>query len=290
MAERLKLPVLPMRETVVFPGVALPVGAGRPGTLEAIEKALEEDRRLFAVCQRDNVDDPNPSVLHEMGVIVRVVQVQRTPTGLQLLIQGEKRGKALSYETSGEAMMEADVWVIDPQEPKEPYDPALIALDHELRERAAELGRRRGMPREALAQIVQGVDKPGAFADLVAFYLDMPAAQKQALLELFPVMERMRRVLVGVERDLLRLEAQAEIQAKVQEELGEKQREMVLREQLRAIQKELGEDDEGNDLEELRERIEKLELPPEARAEIARELARLQRTNPQSAEYQVLRT
>ncbi len=290
MAERLKLPVLPMRETVVFPGVALPISAGRPGTLEAIERVLDGDRLLFAVCQRENVDEATPEVLFEMGVIVRVMQVQRATGGLQLLIQGERRAKALQYSTDGDAMIEADIWVIDSQEPSKPYEPALIALDRELRERAVELGRRRGMPREALAQIVQGVEEPGAFADLVAFYLDVTAQEKQELLELFPVVERMRRVLVGVERDLLRLEAQQEIQQKVQEELGEKQREMVLREQLKAIQKELGEDEESSDIEELQERIEQIDVPPDARSEINRELARLRRTNPQSAEYQVIRT
>jgi ATP-dependent Lon protease len=277
-----------MRETVVFPGVAVPITAGRPGTLEAVEKVLEGDRRLFAVCQRENADEVAPSNLYEMGVIVRVLQVQRAAGGLQLLIQGEKRAKALSYERTGETMIEADVWVVAEEEL--PKDAAIVALDRELRDRAAELGRRRGMPREALAQIVQGVEDPGEFADLVAFYLELPAQEKQALLELFPVAERMRRVLVGVERDLIRLDAQEQIQQKVQEELGEKQREILLREQMKAIQKELGEDEEGGDLEELEARVAALELPPEARAEIDRELNRLRRTNPQSAEYQVLRT
>jgi ATP-dependent Lon protease len=225
-----------------------------------------------------------------MGVIVRILQVQRTPAGLQLLIQGVQRAKALRYERVGEAMLEADVWVIEDETTPEARDAAFIALDRELRERAGELGRRRGMPPEALAQIVQGVEDPGAFADMVAFYLELPAKQKQELLELLPVGERMRRVLVGVERDLIRLEAQEEIQQKVQEELGERQREIVLREQLKAIQQELGEGDEASDLEELRERIEKLELSEEARHEIQREMGRLERTNPQSAEYQVLRT
>jgi ATP-dependent Lon protease len=290
MAERLQLPVLPMRETVVFPGVAVPISAGRPGTLEAVEKVLEGDRRLFAVCQRENVDDPTAEVLYEMGVVVRILQVQRTPAGLQLLIQGVQRAKALKYERQGEAMLEADVWVVVEEEAAATQDAASIALDRELRERAAELGRRRGMPPEALAQIVQGVEDPGAFADMVAFYLEMPAKEKQELLELMPVAERMRRVLVGVERDLIRLEAQEEIQQKVQEELGERQREIVLREQLKAIQQELGEGDEASDLEDLRERVQKLELSDEARHEIERELNRLERTNPQSAEYQVLRT
>src|SRR5690606_41169433 len=113
MAERLNLPVLPMRETVVFPGVAVPISAGRPGTLEAIEKVLEGDRRLFPVCQRENVDEATPGVLYEYGVIVRVMQVQRTPNGLQLLIQGERRAKSLAYNTTGTSMLEADVWVIE---------------------------------------------------------------------------------------------------------------------------------------------------------------------------------
>jgi ATP-dependent Lon protease len=290
MAERLKLPVLPMRETVVFPGVAVPISAGRPGTLEAVEKVLEGDRRLFAVCQRENVDEPTADVLYDMGVVVRILQVQRTPAGLQLLIQGVQRAKVLHYERVGESMLEADLWLIEEDTKVELNDAASIALDRELRERAGELGRRRGMPPEALAQIVQGVEDPAAFADMVAFYLELPAKDKQELLELFPVGERMRRVLVGVERDLIRLEAQEEIQQKVQEELGEKQREIVLREQMKAIQRELGEEDEASELEELRERIEKLELTDEARSEIERELSRLERTNPQSAEYQVLRT
>lgn len=288
MAERLRIPVLPMRETVVFPGVAVPITAGRPGTLEAIEKVLETNRRLFAVCQRENADQVSPSNLYEMGVVVRVLQVQRGSSGLQLLIQGEKRAKALAYERAGTAMIEADVWVVEEEAPES--DAATLALDRELRDRAADLGRRRGMPREALTQIVQGVEDPGAFADLVAFYLEVPSPEKQVLLELFPVAERMRRVLVGVERDLIRLDAQEQIQQKVQEELGEKQREIVLREQMRAIQKELGEDEEVSDLDEIETRVTELELPPDAKSEIERELNRLRRTNPQSAEYQVLRT
>ncbi len=290
MGKRITLPVLPMRDTVVFPGVAVPISAGRPGTIEAIERALQSDRRLFAVCQRENVDDVEPENLFEMGVIVRILQVQRSPAGFQLLIQGEERARALSYSKSGNAMLQAEAWIVEDEDPIDHNDAAFIALDRELRDRAAELGRQRGMSPEALSQILRGVDDPGAFADLVAFYLEMPSHEKQALLELFPVSERMRRVLVGVERDLLRIEAQQEIQQKVQEELGDRQREMMLREQMKAIQKELGEGDEASELEEIKERIAKLDLPEEARKEIDREVQRLERTNPQSAEYQVIRT
>ena len=290
MGKRITLPVLPMRDTVVFPGVAVPISAGRPGTIEAIEKALQADRRLFAVCQRENVDDVAAENLFEMGVIVRILQVQRSPAGFQLLIQGEERARALSYNTVGNSMLQAEAWIVEDEEVRDGSDAAFIALDRELRDRAAELGRQRGMSPEALSQILRGVDDSGAFADLVAFYLEMPSAEKQALLELFPVSERMRRVLVGVERDLLRIEAQQEIQQKVQEELGDRQREMMLREQMKAIQRELGEGDEASDLEEMKERVSKLNLSDEARKEIDREVQRLERTNPQSAEYQVIRT
>src|SRR5688572_23825611 len=290
MSKKTTLPVLPMRETVVFPGVALPISAGRPGTIEAIEAALRGDRRLFAVCQKANVDDVAPENLYELGVVVRVLQVQKANAGYQLLIQGEDRARALSYNRTGDAMLEVEAWIIEEDQPADPLNSAYVALDRELRDRAAELGQRRGMSAEALSQIVQGVDSPAAFADLVAFYLDISAQEKQALLELTPLEERMRRVLVGVERDLLRIDAQQEIQQKVQEELGERQREMMLREQMKAIQRELGDEDEASELEELKERIGKLELPDDVRAEIDRELNRLQRTNPQSAEYQVIRT
>ncbi|HEY8483341.1 MAG TPA: endopeptidase La, partial [Longimicrobiales bacterium] len=210
--------------------------------------------------------------------------------GVQLLIQGEARGQALSYVRTGEAMLEAVVRPVEETPPADWNDASFTALDRELRQRAADLGRHRGIPPEALAQLVSGVQDPGAFADLVAFYLDAPAAEKQALLETLVIEERMRKVLVAVERDLLKLETQEEIQQRVQEELGEKQREMLLREQLKAIQKELGEDDEASEIEELKRRIEALQLPEEVRSEVQREVNRLERTHPQSAEYQVIRT
>jgi ATP-dependent Lon protease len=290
MGDRLRLPVLPLRETVVFPGVAVPISAGRPGTVEAIQQAMDGDRRMFAVCQRENVDEPTPEVLYRVGVIVRIVQAQRVRGGLQLLIQGEGRAQALDFEDTGEQMLAAVAGPLDDESPVAPNDAAFEALDEALRERAVELGRKRGIPEEALNQLVEGVEDGGRFADMVAFYLELSAAEKQELLEQLSVETRMRRVLVAVERDLLRMEAQMEIQQKVQEELGEKQREMVLREQMKAIQKELGEGDEEQDVEELQERIDALGLPEEAKSEVQRELNRLRRTHPQSAEYQVIRT
>jgi ATP-dependent Lon protease len=287
---RFTLPVLPLRDTVVYPGVAVPISAGRPGTVEAVQEALDGDRRLFAVAQRENVDDPSAEVLYTVGTVVRIIQTHRVRGGVQLLVQGESRAQALSYDSYGEAMMKAVLLPMERIPPASIEDPAFQALDKELRQRAAELGTRRGVPAEALNQLIQGVDEPGPFADLVAFYLELATADKQRLLETLDDEQRMRQALVAVEKELARIDAQEDIQAKVQEELGERQREMLLREQLRQIQKELGDEDERGELEELRERIQELDLNEEARSEVERELKRLERTSPQSAEYQVIRT
>lgn len=290
MGERFTLPVLPLRDTVVYPGVAVPISAGRPGTVEAVQEALDGDRRLFAVAQRENVDDPSPDVLYTIGTVVRVIQTHRVRGGVQLLVQGEERAQAMAYEKDGQAMLQAVLLPMERQEPKNLADPAFQALDRELRQRAVELGTRRGVPAEALNQLIQGVEDPGAFADLVAFYLELPTEDKQRLLETLDDEDRMRAALVAVERELARIDAQEDIQAKVQSELGERQREMLLREQLKAIQKELGEEEERDDVEEMRKRIEALDLSEEQRSEVDRELRRLERTSPQSAEYQVIRT
>ena len=290
MSARFTLPVLPLRDTVVYPGVAVPISAGRPGTVEAVQEALDGDRRMFAVAQRDNVDDPLPEYLYSVGTVVRIIQTHRMRGGMQLLVQGEGRAQALSYHDEGQAMLHAVLLEMDRQEPQNESDPAFQALDRELRDRAAELGTRRGVPAEALNQLIQGVDEPGPFADLVAFYLELDTGDKQELLETLADEDRMRACLVAVERELARIDAQEEIQAQVQTELGARQREMLLREQLKAIQKELGDEEERDDIEEMRDRIEELELTEDQRLEINRELRRLERTSPQSAEYQVIRT
>jgi ATP-dependent Lon protease len=290
MSERTTLPVLPLRETVIFPGTAVPISAGRPGTLQAIEAALAGDRRMLAVAQRENRDEVEPENLFTVGTVVRIAQVQRGGGGVQLLIHGEHRAMALQYLDTPERGLTAHLREMHDLPPVNPEDPAFIALYRELRDRAAELGKRRGIPPEMLQQFMDGIQEPGQFADLVAFYVEMGTEAKQKLLEVLSVEERLRSLLLIVQRQLALIEAQEEIQAQVQEELGERQREMLLREQMKAIQRELGEEDEGREIEELREKLEALELPEAAKEEVMRELGRLERTNPQSAEYQVIRT
>ena len=289
MATRQTLPVLPLRGTVIFPGLTAPIAAGRPGTLRAIEAALKAERLVFAVAQRDNTDEPSPDILYSMGVIARIGQIQRGLGGVQLLLQGEQRATSLQYSTT-EGYLSAVVMPVEEMKPVNENDPAFVALHKELRERAAELGERRGLPEEVVHQVLDAVTDPGRFADLVAGYIELQPPEKQGLLETLSVEERLRRVLVHVQKQIGMLEMQEEIKSQVQEELGERQREMYLREQMKAIQKELGDDDQSKEIVELREKLNKLELPKEARQEVERELGRLERSGRESMEAQVIRT
>jgi ATP-dependent Lon protease len=272
----------------MFPGLTSPISAGRPGTLRAIESALKADRLVFAVAQRDNSDEPTADILYSMGVIARIGQIQRGLGGVQLLLQGEQRATALQYTTT-EGFLSAVVVPAEEMNPVE-SDAAFEALEKETRERAGELGEKRGLPEEVVHQVLESVTEPGRFADLVAGYIDLPVAEKQGLLETLSVEERLRRVLVQVQRQIEMLEAQEDIKSQVQEELGERQREMYLREQMKAIQKELGDEDSSQEVTELRDKLTKLSLPKEGRAEVERELGRLERAGRESMEAQVIRT
>ncbi|HKC81605.1 MAG TPA: endopeptidase La, partial [Gemmatimonadaceae bacterium] len=289
MAQRQTLPVLPLRGTVIFPGLTQPIAAGRPSTLRAIESALKGDRLVFAVAQRDNTEEPTADILYSMGVIARIGQIQRGLGGVQLLLQGEQRATALQYSTA-DGFLSAVIVPAEEMNPQTENDPAFTALQKETRERAAELGERRGLPEEVVHQVLDSVTEPGRFADLVAGYIELPVPEKQGLLETLSVEERLRRVLVHVQRQVGLLEAQEDIKSQVQEELGERQREMYLREQLKAIQKELGDDDSSKEITELRDKLAKLELSKDARAEVERELGRLERAGRESMEAQVIRT
>ena len=247
MGQRQTLPVLPLRGTVMFPGITAPIAAGRPGTLRAIETALKGERLVFAVAQRDNTEEPTPEILFNTGVIARIGQVQRGLGGVQLLLQGEQRATALQYSDQ-DGHLAAVIVPSEEMLPLDAKDPAFEALHKEARERAAELGEKRGLPEEVVHQVLDSVEDAGRFADLVAGYIELTVPEKQGLLETLSVEERLRRVLVHVQRQIGLLEAQEDIKTQVQEELGERQREMFLREQMKQIRRELGEEDECWDL------------------------------------------
>ena len=290
MSELQSMPVIPLREAVLFPQVTSPIAAGRPGTLRAIEASLRsESKQIFVVSQRENLDEVTPEILYRMGTVATIGPVQRGPSGMRLLLNGSYRAVAIRYDEHDDYLV-AEIREAEELPPIDAEAPTFTALYRETRERAAELGHRAGMPKEAVQQFLAETTEPGRFADLVAGHLDLKPAEAQKLLELLSVDERLRSVLVHAQRQIAVLDAQEDIKSQVQEELGDRQREMFLRQQLKAIQKELGEDGGREDLEELREKLEALDLPASARKEVERELNRLERMGPEGMEAQVIRT
>ncbi len=290
MTDLTTLPVIPLREAVLFPEVTSPIAAGRPGTLRAIEAALRtEDKQIFVVSQRENLEDVTPEILYGMGTVATIGPVQRGPSGMRLLLNGDYRAVAVRYDEQDEYLV-ASVHSAEEMPPIDPEAATFTALYRETRERAAELGRRAGMPKEAVQQFLAETTEPGRFADLVAGHLELKPGEAQKLLEALSVEDRLRAVLLHIQKQVAVLDAQEDIKSQVQEELGDRQREMFLRQQLKAIQRELGDDGGREDLEELREKLEALELPEAARQEVERELNRLERMGPEGMEAQVIRT
>ena len=289
-SSKLQLPVLALRQVVISPGTGVPIAAGRPQTLRAIEAALKDhDGLVFAVLQRENTAEIDPGKLYTIGTVAKIDQVQRGLGGTQLVLSGQHRAIALRV-TENEGHLRATLAEAEELIPQDPEDLAFTALHREVRTRAEELGDKTGFPREVAQKVLSSVDHPGQLADLIAGYLDLKPEQRQELLETFSIEERLRKALTHMQRQIGVLDAQTSIKNQVQEELGDRQREIYLREQMKAIQKELGEDDEVDELVELRDRIEELELSDEVAKEVHRELRRLERMGREAMESQVIRT
>ncbi len=286
------LPIVAMRSGVLFPGMSLPISAARPQTLRAIEAALRQpERHVFVVAQRDDGEEINPEGLYTIGTIATVASLERGLGGARLVLEGRQRGIAVRV-TAQDGYLVANVTAATEPPPLDARDPSFIGLHREVRARAAELARKRGLPDEAVEQMLEQITDPGQLADLVAGYLEVPVAERQELLEAFAIEDRLRRVVILLQRQIDVLAAQEDIQSRVKEELGGRQREVYLREQLRAIQKELGEGDEGADdaLRDLEAKLDALPLEEVTRKEVTREWSRLSRIGRESMESQVIRT
>ncbi len=292
MSEPLILPILPLRELVLFPGITMPIAVGRPTTLKAIEaaKTSSEEPLVLALTQRQNTSEVTADGLFSIGTIARIEQVQRSLSGIQVLLFARERARILRIEQAPEGYLQAIVQPLEDHQPLSMEDPAFVALYREAQARASELAQKSGLAEDTIRQVLSSLRDPGRFADLVAGYVDIPVADRQSLLETLSVEERLRRILIQVQKQLSVLTAQEDLQSKIQAELGDRQKEIFLREQLKTIQKELGEGDGEEELEELRARLDKLELPAEARKEVDRELRRLQRMGREAMEAQVVRT
>ena len=186
--------------------------ARSPGTGRATKRRWPARPQVFAICQRENTEQVTSEGLYTIGTIAKVGQLQRGLSGMQLLLHGDRRGIAMHIaERNG--YLEAIVRDAEEMPPLRPDDPAFVGLYREVRQRAAELGQKSGLPEEVVQQVLNGVNDPGRFADLVAGYIEIPAPQRQGLLEALSVEERLRRVLVLVQRQIAVLDAQEDIKA-----------------------------------------------------------------------------
>ncbi|MFN3564524.1 MAG: LON peptidase substrate-binding domain-containing protein, partial [Burkholderiaceae bacterium] len=258
--------IVPMRNVVLFPGVLLPISVGRAKSVAAVQYALQNKAPLGIVMQRDaRVDDPGRDDLHPVGTLANVVHHVVAGDGLHHAVcQGVARFR-IEELVEGYPFVAARIRRID--EPAE-LSPEAEALGVQLQAKAQEiLSLLPGVPAE-FAQVVQATRAPGQLADLAASLIDAELPEKQALLETVALEERLRKVLEILTRRIQVLRLSQEIGARTKEELDDRQRKFLLREQLKTIQKELGEEGEGEeDLAQLEEAIARAGMPPEAEAQ-----------------------
>ncbi|RDI95907.1 endopeptidase La [Meiothermus sp. QL-1] len=287
---RLELPVIPLRNTVILPHTTTPVDVGRAKSKRAVEEAMGADRLIFLVTQRDpEVDDPTPGDLYHWGVQAVVKQAMRLPDGtLQVMVEARARAEVKDYipgpylRARGE--IHAELFTTDEtvtrvlvEEIKDAFD-KYVANHKSLR-----------LDRYQL-EAVRATTDPAVLADTIAYHATWTVAEKQEILELLDLEARLRRVLALLTRDLERFELDKRVAQRVKEQMDTNQREYYLREQMKAIQKELGGEDAYNDLEALRKKIEEVGMPEAVKAKALKELDRLERMQQGSPEATVART
>ncbi len=284
------IPVCPVRGSVLYPTMVMPIDAGRPVSIRAINAALDRDRTIIIVSQRDrDVEEPGITDLFEVGTACNIMRMKKNPDGtIQMLVRAFARVRVSGYEQSG-GLIEANAEPIDVPDGD---SVELEAAFRELREKFRELidSGSRSVQSE-VAQFVMNLEDPGQFADYVAYHLDFRLTDKQAVLEAPTVAARIRHVLLLIDTEIELQETQRRLQREVKEEIDRNQREYFLREQIKALQKELaGGDDEEDEVSAFQEKLEALELPEAVMKEAQRELNRLARMHPDSAEASVIRT
>ena len=284
------LPVLPLRNTVIFPQQILPLQVGREKSLSLIEGVLKKEKLALVVAQKDaKVDDPEAKDLYRWGTVVQIIKVFRLPDGTQsVMVQGLDRARILDFIET-EPFIRAAIQVAK-EEPIEGMDiEAMVSNLSGLFQKTVELAPYLS-PEHAM--FVMNLESPGRLADAIAGNINVALSEKQAVLELVDLRKRLERVTLIITKELQILELGSKIQSQVQGEISKTQREYYLREQLKAIRKELGEDDDDRsaELEDLQKKLEKANLPEEAKKVAQKELERLRRIPPAAAEYTVSRT
>jgi ATP-dependent Lon protease len=283
------LPVLPLRDMVTYPDTLTPLAVGQERSVHLVNDVLSGERMLVMVASRNaELEEPGPDDLYEVGVAGVVARMLKVPDGtIRILVQGTERVRITDYVTEEPYLVAR----IEPLPDEISPSPELEALTRNVQRTFAGIIEQIPYLPEELQLAVANIDEPSALAHLIAGSLRIPTSEKQELLEEVDVGRRLRRLSEILARELEVIQLGTKIQSQVESEIGKGQREFYLREQLKAIQQELGEGDEQQaEINELRERIEQAVLPDEARKQAERELARLERLPPAAAEYGVIRT
>ena len=287
-ATPLELPLLPLRDVVVFPHMVIPLFVGRPKSIKALEAAMAAERRIMLVAQKAAAkDEPSVADMFEVGCVSTILQMLKLPDGtVKVLVEGQQRAKVDGIE-DGESHFTAHVTPIEVQ-------PAETGSEVEALRRAVmqqfdqyvKLNKK--IPPEILTSI-SSIDDAGRLADTIAAHLPLKLESKQVVLDLSPVRERLSNLFEQIEREVEILNVDKKIRGRVKRQMEKNQRDFYLNEQVKAIQKELGEGEEGADIEEIEKKIKAARMPQEARKKAESELKKLKLMSPMSAEATVVR-
>ncbi|MDP2096429.1 MAG: endopeptidase La [Hydrogenophaga sp.] len=285
------LPLLPLRDVVVFPHMVIPLFVGRPKSIKALEAAMEAERRIMLVAQKAAAkDEPSTDDMFEMGCVATILQMLKLPDGtVKVLVEGLQRAKVLDIRDSDTHFV-AHVAPVDPAlERADMQSTELEALRRAVMQQFDQYVKlNKKIPSEILTSIAS-IDDAGRLADTIAAHLPLKLESKQVVLDLDPVNKRLENLFEQLEREVDILNVDKKIRGRVKRQMEKNQRDFYLNEQVKAIQKELGEGEEGTDIEEIEKKIKLAKMPAEARKKADAEFKKLKLMSPMSAEATVVR-
>ena len=284
------LPLLPIRDIVIYPYMMLPLFVGRDVSIRAVEESLSRDRLIFLVAQKNSAEEnPNPPDINRVGTIASIMRMLKLADGrVKILVQGLSKGEVDTYLRERPFFEVKIRKVIEPTLPEVPIE--VEALMRTAKEKIEQILNLKNLPPE-IVMVTDTISDPGVLADLVASNLRLKIEESQAILEIFDPIERLKKVNELLSRELELSTMQARIQNQAKEEMSKTQRDYFLREQLKQIQQELGEGDErAEELNELRKQIDKAKMPLEVKREADKQLRRLEQMHPESSEASLVRT
>ncbi|MBU0748781.1 MAG: endopeptidase La [Gammaproteobacteria bacterium] len=289
-ATPIDLPLLPLRDVVVFPHMVIPLFVGRPKSIKALEMAMETDRRIMLVAQKAAAkDEPSVSDMFDVGCVSTILQMLKLPDGtVKVLVEGQQRALVSSIEDAETHFLATVTPVEAAQEANKPSEiEALRRAVMQQFDQYVKLNKK--IPPEILTSI-SSIDDPGRLADTIAAHLPLKLENKQVVLDLSDVKARLENLFEQLDREVDILNVDKKIRGRVKRQMEKNQRDFYLNEQVKAIQKELGEGDEGADIEEIEKKIKLAKMSAEARKKAEGELKKLKLMSPMSAEATVVRT